>query len=66
LKTEDEFLKNRVEEIRALAAKADPFIKRRLLDLAKNYERRAEMAARGTPIPVSPLNYPTASRDERG
>jgi hypothetical protein len=35
---EDEFLKNRASYIRAMASKADPFIQRRLLDLAENYE----------------------------
>jgi hypothetical protein len=37
---EEEFLKQRVRLIRNLAAKADPFIKRRLMDLANNYEAR--------------------------
>jgi hypothetical protein len=37
---EEEFLKERVKLIRDLTDKADPFIKRRLLDLAKNYDTR--------------------------
>ena len=38
--SEDEFLKSHVLHIRELASEADPFIKRRLLNLASNYERR--------------------------
>jgi len=37
---EEEFLKERVRLIRDLAEKADPFIKRRLMDLANNYDAR--------------------------
>jgi hypothetical protein len=33
-----EFIKRRAEHCRFLAEKADPFIKRRLLDLAAKYE----------------------------
>ena len=35
-----EFLKQRAEHCRFLAEKADPFIKRRLLDLAVKYDAR--------------------------
>jgi hypothetical protein len=35
-----EFLKQRAAHCRFLAEKADPFIKRRLLDLAARYEAR--------------------------
>ena len=37
---DDEFLKQRVRLIRELANKADPFIKRRLMDLARDYDAR--------------------------
>jgi hypothetical protein len=37
---DDEFCKQRAKAVRDLAEKADPFIKKRLLDLAKHYERR--------------------------
>jgi hypothetical protein len=37
---DDEFLKQRARLIRELADKADPFIKRRLMDLARNYDAR--------------------------
>jgi hypothetical protein len=42
---EEEFLKARVRLIRDLADKADPFIKRRLMDLANNYDARLARAA---------------------
>ena len=35
----DEFLRDRARAIRSLADKADPFVKKRLLDLAEKYER---------------------------
>ncbi|XIA65703.1 hypothetical protein ACFIOY_05475 [Bradyrhizobium sp. TZ2] len=35
---DDEFKKQRAQTVRDLAEKADPFIKRRLLDLAARYE----------------------------
>jgi hypothetical protein len=35
---DDEFYRERARHIRELAAKADPFIRKRLLDLADNYD----------------------------
>lgn len=40
---DDEFCKQRAKAVRELAEKADPFIKKRLLELARHYERRASM-----------------------
>ncbi len=37
---EAEFIRERVQKLQDLAAVADPFIKKRLLRLADNYERR--------------------------
>jgi hypothetical protein len=45
---DEEFRQRRARLIREIAAKADPFIKRRLLDLAARYERKLRPA---TPIP---------------
>ena len=45
---DDEFLKQRAQFIRDLADKADPFIKRRLMDLAINYDARIARPARAT------------------
>ena len=51
LVAEDEFLKNQVLCIRDMAINADPFIKRRLLDLANNYERRLSKARPPSKLP---------------
>ena len=45
---DDEFLKQRARLIRELADKADPFIKRRLMDLARNYDARIARPSRAT------------------
>ena len=37
---DDEFCRKRARTVRDLAERADPFIKKRLLELAKHYERR--------------------------
>ncbi|MBR1174152.1 hypothetical protein JQ617_09315 [Bradyrhizobium sp. KB893862 SZCCT0404] len=37
---DEDFIRGRAEHIRELATKADPFIQKRLLDLADSYERR--------------------------
>jgi hypothetical protein len=44
----DDFLKARAREVRSIANKADPFIKKRLLDLAEGYEGRVGRPSRGT------------------
>ncbi len=49
----DDFRKQRAAIVRALAEKADPFIRRRLLDLAARYEQ--------APRPVTPI--PTVAID---
>jgi hypothetical protein len=45
---DDEFLRQRARFIRALADKADPFTKRRLMDLARNYEARLAPPSRAS------------------
>jgi hypothetical protein len=37
---DEEFCRERAKTVRELADKADPFIKKRLLELANHYERR--------------------------
>ena len=59
---EEEFLKQRVRLIRDLADKADPFIKRRLMDLANNYDASIARPSRATEI----LMANSASGTERG
>jgi len=51
---DEDFIRGRAEHIRELATKADPFIQKRLLDLADSYERSLRSpphtAARGPGI----------------
>jgi hypothetical protein len=55
LRTEEAFLRERVEQIRNLADKADPHIKRRLLDLAARYEKkdRVKLLSESTKAPLA-------------
>jgi hypothetical protein len=48
---EDEFIRERVRRLQEVAADADPFVKKRLLRLAENYERRL--------MPPRPSSKPT-------
>jgi hypothetical protein len=41
---DDEFCRERARAVRAIAEQADPFIKRRLLQLAHHYERRISLS----------------------
>ncbi len=41
---DDEFCRERARAVRAIAEQADPFIKRRLLQLARHYERRIRLS----------------------
>ncbi|MCA1402362.1 hypothetical protein [Bradyrhizobium sp. BRP56] len=43
---DDEFCRERARTVRELAEQADPFIKKRLLQLAANYERRVSQLER--------------------
>src|SRR3954470_21798091 len=55
-KLDDEFYKERARHIRELADKADPFIRKRLLDLAGNYDSIARGSSRTTA--TMPPNLP--------
>jgi hypothetical protein len=48
VRMDEAFMKERALHIRNLAEKADPFIKRRLLDLAASYERRLGRPSQAT------------------
>jgi hypothetical protein len=50
---EDEFNKQRAKLLRDLSSRADPFIKRRLLDLAARYEKKS---AKTKPLPPVSIN----------
>jgi hypothetical protein len=56
---DEKFLEQRVRLIRDLADKADPFIKRRLTDLANNYEAKLKPS----PASVLSITIKTPSRD---
>ena len=47
---DNEFRKHRAKTIRDMASKADPFVKKRLLDLAESYERAPKPTL--SPVPV--------------
>lgn len=55
---DEDFIRGRAEHIRELATKADPFIQKRLLELADSYERRLRpplhTAARGPGVHAQP------------
>jgi hypothetical protein len=53
---DESFLKSQADRCRTLAEKAGPFIKRRLLDLAENYDKRLGRPSRA----VLSLNDPEA------
>jgi nucleoside 2-deoxyribosyltransferase len=59
----DEFFKQQAARVRAIADRADPFTRKRLLDLAERYElktgkpsRATRSLDRPTPLPTGMLN----------
>ena len=58
----DDFYKQRAREVRDIAAKADPFIKQRLLELADRYDGKRKTTI--TPMPSAAAA--NASRDRDG
>jgi hypothetical protein len=66
---DDEFYKERARHIRELADKADPFIRKRLLDLAGNYDAIIRRSPRQTTLissnlPKFPRDRPSGAREE--
>jgi hypothetical protein len=57
---DEKFKKQRTKIVRELAEKADPFIKRRLLDLAARYE--SDYRATPQPTPID-LQFPNQGDD---
>jgi hypothetical protein len=45
---DDEFFKQQARQVRELASNADPFIKKRLLDLADGYDAGTGRSSRAT------------------
>jgi hypothetical protein len=60
----DDFNTKRARQIRDLAEKADPFIRRRLLDLAERYETKNAKPSRATSELA--LGWPRDADPERG
>ena len=50
----DGFFKDRARQVREIATKADPFTRKRLLDLASRYEQNT--IKRVTPLPTVPID----------
>ncbi len=61
---DDDFNTKRARQIRDLAETADPFIRRRLLDLAERYETKAGKPSRATSDLA--LGWPRDADPERG
>ena len=59
---DNSFLKEHAERCRSLAATADEFTKRRLLDLADMYDLQLSRALRASSFMRSPVNLPVANR----
>lgn len=59
----EDFYRERAREVRDIAAKADPFIKQRLLDLADRYDGKRKTSV--TPLPSAPAatQNPSGERD---
>jgi hypothetical protein len=49
---DDEFCRERLKTVQDLAEKADPVIRKRLLDLARHYERRLAISAKDPQRPA--------------
>lgn len=62
---DDAFYKDRARHIRQLANEADPFIKKRLLRLASNYDAMTTPFARG-PAPSNVTEGPEDNLAETG
>jgi hypothetical protein len=61
---EQEFYRGLAQRVRSMAEQADPFTRRRLLDLAKRYDSKAGAAGRGSterPLPAPRMTPPASS-----
>ena len=60
----DDFYKERARQVRAMAERADPFIKKRLLDLANRYDNNT--TKRVTPLPAVPIKDHARDKNSGG
>jgi hypothetical protein len=66
---EQEFYRALAHRVRDIADKADPFTKRRLLDLAKRYDAKREASRpepAQRPLPAPRVAPPTSTFSEQG
>ena len=61
---DEDFYKKRAREVRDIAAKADPFIKQRLLDLADRYDGKRKTTI--TPMPSAAAAATNVSTERHG
>lgn len=61
---DDDFYRNRARVLRELATEADPFIKKRLLRLANNYDDMVTTKTKRDQAAMKPVLYSTV--DSRG
>ena len=61
---DEDFYKQRAREVRDIAAKADPFIKQRLLDLADRYDGKRKMTI--APMPSAAAAATNVSTERHG
>jgi hypothetical protein len=61
---DDEVYNERARHIRELAAKADPFIRKRLLDLAGNYDSMVRRSPQTSATAAARINLPNVSAKE--
>jgi hypothetical protein len=59
----EDFYKQRAREVRDIAAKADPFIKQRLLDLADRYDGKRRTSVTLLPSATAPAQNPPSERE---
>ena len=60
---DEDFYKQRAREVRDLAAKADPFIKQRLLDLADRYDGKRKTTITSMPSAAAAAANVSADRE---
>jgi hypothetical protein len=59
----EDFYKQRAREVRDIAAKADPFIKQRLLELADRYDGKRKTSVTPLPPASATTRNPSGERD---
>ena len=63
LAMDEDFYKQRAREVRDIAAKADPFIKQRLLDLADRYDGKHRTSVTLLPSAPAAIQSPSGEHE---